>query len=89
MPTKDCQLAAISELGEKIYRERIKSRLAPSEKGKIVAIDVLSGDYEVDADFITASDRLQARRPDAVGYAVRVGYKAVFHIGGSYTRDDD
>ena len=89
MVSKDCQLAAISELGEKIYRERIKSRLAPSEKGKIVFIDVLSGDYELDADFITAADRLQARRPDAVGYAVRVGYKAVFHIGGSYTRDDD
>ena len=89
MVSKDCQLTAISELGEKIYRERIKSRLAPSEKGKIVAIDVLSGDYELDADFITAADRLQERRPDAVGYAVRVGYKAVFHIGGSYTLDDD
>ena len=89
MPTKDCQLDAISELGEKIYRERIKSRLSPSEKGKIVFIDVLSGDYEVDADFITAADRLQARRPDAVGYAVRAGYKAVFHFGGSHTLDDD
>ena len=89
MPTKDCQLDAISELGEKIYRGRIKSRLAPSEKGKIVFIDVVSGDYEIDADFITAAGRLRARRPDAVGYAVRVGYKAVFHIGGSHTLDDD
>ena len=89
MPTKDCPLDEVSELGEKIYRERIKSRLAPSEKGKIVFIDVVSGDYEIDADFRTASDRLRARRPDAVRYAVRVGYKAVFHFGGSHTLDDD
>ena len=89
MSFNDCQLDAISELGEQIYRGRIKSRLAPSEKGKIVFIDVVSGDYEIDADFRTASDRLRARRPDAVRYAVRVGYKAVFHFGGSHSLDDD
>lgn len=89
MVPKDCQLDAVSELGEKIYRERIKSRLAPAEKGKIVVIDVLSCDYAIDEDFNAAADRLWARRPDAVSYAVRVGYKAVFHIGGSHTLDDD
>lgn len=89
MSFNDCQLAAISELGEKLYRERIKSRLAPSEKGKFVLIDVVSGRYEIDADFDTASDRLWARRPDSVSYAVKVGYKAAFHLGGSHTLDDD
>lgn len=89
MVPKDCQLDAVSELGEKIYRERIKSRLSPSEKGKIVVIDVLSREYAIDEDFITAANRLRERRPDAVNYAVRVGYKAVFHIGGSHTLDDD
>ena len=89
MSFNDCQLDAISELGEKIYRDRIKSRLTPSEKGKFVLIDVVSGRYEIDADFNTASDRLWERRPDSVSYAVKVGYKAVFHFGGSHTRDDD
>lgn len=89
MSFNDCQLDAISELGEKIYRDRIKSRLSPSEKGKFVLIDVVSGRYEIDADFNTASDRLWERRPDSVSYAVKVGYKAVFHFGGSHTRDDD
>ena len=89
MSFNDCQLDAISELGEKIYRDRIKSRLAPSEKGKFVLIDVVSGHYEIDADFRTASNRLRNRRPDAVNYGVKVGYKAVFHFGGSHTLDDD
>ena len=89
MSFNDCQLDAISELGEKIYRDRIKSRLSPSEKGKFVLIDVVSGHYEIDADFRAASDRLRYRRPDAVNYGVKVGYKAVFHFGGSHSLDDD
>ena len=88
MPIDDYQPEEIDALGEKIYREQIKSQLAPSEKGKFVIIDVVSGDYEIDEDYITASDRLWERRPDTVGYGVKVGYKAAFHFGGQ-TLDDD
>ena len=88
MPSKDYPLDEVSALGEKIYREQIKSRLSPSEKGKFVLIDIESGDYEIDEDYITASDRLWERRPDAVAYGVKVGYKAAFHFGGQ-TLDDD
>ena len=89
MPFDDYQPGEICDLGEKIYRERIKSQLPPSEKGKFVIIDVVSGDYEMDEDYIIASDRLWERRPDAVGYWVKVGYKAAFHFGSSQTPDDD
>ncbi len=88
MPFDDYQPEEIDALGEKIYREQIKSQLAPSEKGKFVLIDIESGDYEIDEDYITASDRLWERRPDTVGYGVKVGYKAAFHFGGQ-TLDDD
>ena len=89
MPRNDYQLDEISDLGEKIYRERIKSQLPPSEKGKFVIIDVVSGDYEIAEEILTASDRLRKRRPDAVSYGVKVGYKAALHFGGSHTPDDD
>lgn len=89
MPFNDYQPGEISSLGEKIYRERIKSQLAPSEKGNFVIIDVASGDYEIAADIITAADRLQERRPYAVKYGVKVGYKAALHLGGRHTLDDD
>lgn len=89
MPSNDYQLAEVSDRGEKIYREQIKSHLAPSEKGKFVIIDIESGDYEIAADIITAADRLWERRPDAVAYGVKVGYKAALHLGGRHTLDDD
>ena len=54
--------------------------------GKIVTIDVDSGDYEVDADLLTAGERLRVRHPDAVIWSERIGYDVVFAIGGTRTR---
>ncbi len=88
MPSKDYPLDEVSALGEKIYREQIKSRLSPSEKGKFVIIDITSGDYEIAEEILTASTRLRKRRPTAVTYGVKVGYKAALHFG-SQTLDDD
>ena len=88
MPQNDYPLAELSARGEKIYREQIKSRLSPSEKGKFVIIDIASGDYEIAEEILTASERLRKRRPDAVSYGVKVGYKAALHFG-SQTLDDD
>ena len=53
--------------GERIYEERIKALVEPQENGQFIVIDIESGDYEIDADSLAAEDRLQARRPDAVG----------------------
>jgi len=46
----------------------------PHEKGKFVVIDIYSGDYEIDERDADASVRLLNRRPDALTWAVRVGY---------------
>ena len=89
MPIDDYQPGEICELGGKIYREQIKSQLPPSEKGKFILIDIESGDYEIDEDYLTASNRLRERRPAAVNCGLKIGYKAAFHFGGSQTLDDD
>ena len=68
--------------GEAIYRERIRHLLEPREKGKFVVIDVYSGDYEIDERDADASVRLLSRHPDAVTWAVRVGYPTAY----SWTR---
>ena len=68
---------------------RAKSALRWKPKrniGKIVSIDVNSGDYEVDADLLTAGDRLLARHPDAAIWGERIGYDAVYAVGGALTR---
>ncbi len=56
-------------IGRAIYREKIRPTLGPEHKGKIVVIDVKSGDYEI-ADgplkgHLQAVRKLRERRPDA------------------------
>ena len=48
---------------------------------KVVVIDVESGDYETDPDDAAATARLNARRPRALTYAVRVGHPATYRMG--------
>lgn len=82
MPLEDPQPGEVTALGEAIYQDRIKSLMEPTERGKFLVIDVESGDYEVDQDHLTASHRLRKRRPDAVTYALKVGYRAAYSLGG-------
>ena len=49
--------------------------------GKMVIIDVATGDYEVDASGLEAARRLHTKRPDAERYAIRIGYRAADAIG--------
>ena len=72
----------VGELGEAIYREKIRNLVEPQERGKFVVIDVETGDYELDANDATATKRLQERRPEAVIYGLRVGYRAAYSFGG-------
>ena len=73
----------VATRGESIFRDHIRPQLGPVEKGTFVVIDVDSGDYEVDARDAIATRRLLERRPNAVTYGVRVGYRAAYsHVGG-------
>jgi len=77
----------IGRRGQEIYESRLRTLLETEESiGKIVSIDVESGDYEIGDDLVTAGRRLQMRRPDARMYGKRIGYNAVYAVGGSLTR---
>jgi hypothetical protein len=70
-----------ARLGKAIYDERIRPLVEPTEIGRVVAIDVDSGDYEVADDTLTATDRLYVRRPDAQPWIIRVGFPGVHRFG--------
>ncbi len=81
-----------AEVGRAIYDEKIRHKVEPTEKGKVVVIDIHSGDYEIDWDDWTATLRLRKRRPGAYTWAERVGYPAVHTMGFSFPglyREDD
>ena len=67
--------------GTEIYDRDIRKLIEAGNKGKVVAIDIDTGEYELAEDTVIASDRLFQRLPDAQIWFVRVGRPAVHRIG--------
>jgi hypothetical protein len=67
--------------GAEIYERQVRSQVEEGNQGKIVAIDVETGAFEVADDLLTASDRLLVRYPDAQTWFVRIGHRAVHRFG--------
>jgi hypothetical protein len=68
--------------GDKIYESQIRSQIdEEGEHGKIVAIDIETGAFEVADDIVTASEHLLAKLPDAQTWFIRIGHPAVYHFG--------
>jgi hypothetical protein len=77
----------IAQRGKEIYETRIRRAVETGENiGKIVSIDIESADYEIDNDLLTACRRLQARHENAVLWTERIGFNAVYAVGGTLTR---
>lgn len=88
---KSSRIAEATKKGPLIFAESIKDTLDDADLGKIVVIDIDSGDYEIDFDDAAALFRLLGRRPDAYTWSERIGFDAVHFIGSqpilSGTRD--
>lgn len=67
--------------GDALYERDIRPAVEVENDGKFVAIDIETGDYEVDADELAASDRLLARLPRAQIWLRRVGSRFARRVG--------
>ncbi|MBA2450994.1 MAG: hypothetical protein H0V51_23520 [Chloroflexi bacterium] len=69
--------------GTDIYEQDVRPRVEveAGNQGRIVAIDVDTGAFEVAEDTLTAANRLLAQRPDAQIWCVRIGHRAVHRFG--------
>jgi hypothetical protein len=67
--------------GTALYEQQVRPQVEAANHGKVVAIDVDTGAFEVADDTLTASQRLLARLPDAQIWCVRIGYPAVYRFG--------
>ena len=67
--------------GTEIYEQQVRPQVEEGNQGKIVAIDIETGVFEVAEDLLTASDRLLARCPNAQTWFVRIGHRAVHRFG--------
>ena len=78
MEFKKGEAAAI---GKAMY-EKIRDEMEELHWGRMVVIDVKSGDYEIGDDDYETTMRLRERRPDAYTWGELVGYPATCSIGG-------
>ena len=75
-------LSEFSQKGEDIYNTRIQSELPPGLKGKIVAIEVESGDYFIEDTPLKAGIQGQKKHPNKQFYFKRIGYDTVWKSVG-------
>jgi len=67
--------------GREMYHRLIEPQLGNELRGKIVALDIDTGEFEIADKTLEAADKLLARLPDAQIWCERIGYPAVYKFG--------
>lgn len=71
-------LSEFSQKGGEIYKASILPEISVEDlKGKIMAIEVDSGDYFIESTVVKAITLAQKKYPDKKFYLKRIGYQAV------------
>jgi peptide subunit release factor RF-3 len=70
-----------AQRGNELYETQVRSQVEEENYGKIVAIDIETGAFEVADTPISATDRLYERLPDAQPWVIRIGHRAVYRFG--------
>ena len=71
----------VARRGDETYERTIRAQVEATHHGKVVAIDIETGAYAVDDNALAAARRLRAQYPEAEVWFVRVGHRALHHIG--------
>ena len=87
MAANTTDTTSIAQRGYELYERTIKVLVdTPENRGKVIVIDVDSGDYEIDPDHLAAASRAKSRNPNAELFATRIGFPALGRIGGRFGR---
>ena len=68
---------------ENVIRAQVET---PENIGKIISINVETGEYEIGEDLVVTSGKLQAKQANAIIWAERIGFDAVYAVGGTLVR---
>lgn len=72
--------SSLAATGQQLYDQRLKAKLEARYTGKIVAIEVQSGDYFIGDTLHEAREKAREKYPDSVFHFVRVGHPAVYQF---------
>jgi hypothetical protein len=83
-------LLSSEEVAKRAYRifdSKIRQEVETEENiGKMVIINVETGDYEVDETGLQAAKSLQSKSPYARLFGIRIGYNVAASLGGVMER---
>ena len=85
LPSKE-ERARIGLMARAIY-EPMRQTLEKEHWGEYVAINVNARDYVIAADQKEATRQMHAKYPGELPFIIRVGYRAVYHFGGTGLSD--
>jgi hypothetical protein len=80
MPATNTQRSPeeLARVGAEVFERCVRSALRPDDDGKFVAVDVQTGNYEVDDDDYAAVARLRAKTPTADIWLMRAGHPTAY-----------
>jgi hypothetical protein len=79
--------AEIGRRGKALYEQSIREKVETEENiGKMVIVEVETGDFEIDELGIESARRLRERHPDAHLFGMRIGYNVAESFGGVIER---
>ena len=85
MPHARLSSVEIDRRGQDLYENQIRPVVETEDNlGKLIVIDVETGDYEIDLDqnSLAMSKRMHTKHPGAALIQFRIGYDAVVAFGG-------
>ena len=68
--------------GDALVESKVRPHLAAADEDKFVAIDIETGEYELDTNEMKAADPLRKRLPDSQIWLVRVTLGYLHRFGG-------
>ncbi len=71
----------LARRGQQLYQSQIKNKIETGNEGKIVAIDIETGAFQIAENVLSATNKLFERFPDAQPWVIRIGHHAVYHFG--------
>lgn len=81
MALVETRVPSLGDRGEELYERAIRPLVEPKHNGKVLVIDVESGDYEFEGDDgWEGVAKMRARHPGHLFYFKRVGFPAVYHL---------
>ncbi len=71
----------LAKLASEVFDRVVRPTLRPEDDGKFVAIDIDTGEHEIDEDDYAAVMRLRSRKPAAEVWLLRAGDETTYRMG--------